>query len=172
MVLLASYSFYFLSPYPGKNCYFSVALSFFGPVISGVGSLFLGGGGSVSQAFFAMFRLMITRKEDSFDYKVYHESGRKVLLGGKDIKSEMDSSQVVLEKLKIKENVSHSFSFYGLDGLFTEEEINEAIRIMSGVGQSIRHIHVELRTMLGDNYAAKYPKYGSTSEKLPKLNKR
>ena len=69
--------------------------TFFGPVISDVQShpFF-----PVSQTFLALFRLMITRKKDRFDYKVYHKSGRNVLLGGS---LEMDSSQVVLEELKI-----------------------------------------------------------------------
>ena len=112
---------------------------------------------------------MITRKKDRFDYEVYHKSGRKVWLGGGgggDIKSEMDSSHMVLEELKIIEDINHNLSFYDLNGLFTEEEIKEATRIISGLCQSFRHIHVELRTMFGDNYAEKYPKYGVNFDKL------
>ena len=78
----------------------------------------------------------------------------------------MDTSQVALEVFNIIEDISHILPFYDLDSLFTEEEIKEAIGIISGLGQSFRHIHDEFSIILWDNYVAKYPKNDSTPDKL------
>ena len=74
--------------------------------------------------------------------------------------------QEVLEELKIVEDVSHSLNVYALDELITEDEINEALGIMSGLCQKYRHIHVELKSKVGDVYNERYPKYNVTVNKL------
>ena len=78
----------------------------------------------------------------------------------------MDQSQVVLEELKIVEDISHSLDLYKLDELLTEEETNEAVGILSGLSKDYRHVHVELKTTLGDDYVGKYPKYDVMSGKM------
>ena len=109
---------------------------------------------------------MISRKKDRIDYKVYHETGKKVLVEGKGTGSKMSSAQIEIEELKIVEDISHNLALYKLEDLCTEEEIKEAVDVISELGQSYRHVHVELKSVLGETYEDKYKKYEDISSKL------
>ena len=95
---------------------------------------------------------MNTRKKDRLDYKILQETGRKVVIPRRENVVMKMVEQEVLEQLKIVEDVSHSLNVYALDELSTEDELSDALGIMSGLSQNYRHIHVELKSKLGDAY--------------------
>ena len=64
------------------------------------------------------------------------------------------------------EDIEHNRSLYVLEELFTEDEIKEPIKIFTDLSKSYRYVHVELKNMLGEDYEARYPEYGKTSENL------
>ena len=107
---------------------------------------------------------MNTRKGDRIDYKIYHRTGRKVLMEGGQ--SKMDSSQIILRELKVVEDIDHNLSVYNLCELLFEDEIKEAIDEMSTLSKVYRHIHVDLKNHFPEEYVKKYPKYGEISEML------
>ena len=102
---------------------------------------------------------MITRRIDRFDYKIFHETGEKVLLPGRENSNLKMAEKEAVESLKIEGDINHSLSIYVLEDLYTEDEVDEGIRVISSLCQEYRHIHVELRTKLGETYKEQYPKY-------------
>ena len=115
---------------------------------------------------------MNTRAKDRIDYKVLHETGRKVLLvGSGNLNNKMDPSQDVLDELKVTEDIKHTLDIYDLDDLMTEEEIREASGIVSDLCQKYRHVHVNLKYKLGNGYEAQYPNYGNIVEQLKKFGR-
>ena len=80
-------------------------------------------------------------------------------------------NNVVIEECKIMEDINHCLSLYVLKELHSEEEIKEALAEMLHLSQNFRHVHVELKALLGDEYKAKYPLYSDTYESLMKYVK-
>ena len=80
-------------------------------------------------------------------------------------------NNVVIEECKIMEDINHCLSLYVLKELHSEEEIKEALAEMLHLSQNFRHVHVELKALLGDKYNAKYPLYNDTYESLMKYVK-
>ena len=76
----------------------------------------------------------------------------------------MDPKKAKLEELKIVEDIKLNCDLYKLEDLFSEEEISEAIDIISNLFTSYRHFHVELKQLLGDDYEVKYPTYWKNVE--------
>ena len=107
---------------------------------------------------------MITRSKDRFDYKVYHETGSKVSLGGGE--TGMDPAQVMIRELQIVGVIHHSLALYDLDDLFTEDEISEGIGVMTDLGKNYRHLHVELKSHLQADYEDRYPLYNDFCSKI------
>ena len=100
---------------------------------------------------------MTSREKVRFCYKTYHTTGEKVVREGK---VDMELNRVVIEECKIMEDVVHSLDLYELMGLESEEEIREGINAIQSVSQRYRHIHVELKNLLGDEeHDVKYPLY-------------
>ena len=107
---------------------------------------------------------MNLRKKERFDYKTFHETGRKVVLGKKTSNIEMDTEKIM--ELKIKADIDHVLGIYVLDDLVSGDDISEGLNEISNLSQNFRHIHVELRNKLGDDYEDRYPEYDKTVEKL------
>ena len=78
----------------------------------------------------------------------------------------MEASQVIHQELKIVEDIDHNLSVYNLSELLTEEEIKEAIEEISTLSKVYRHIHVDLKNLLPEEYENKYPNYAKKSKML------
>ena len=50
--------------------------------------------------------------------------------------------------------------------MIVEDEIKEGLDAISELSRNYRHVHVQLKHELGDNYDGKYPEYEKTSEQL------
>lgn len=108
---------------------------------------------------------MNTRSQSRFDYKIFHETGDKVLnKGEKDYKM---GTQEQVDELKLREDIKHALRVYPLDELETETEILEFLGVLNELSQKFRHFHIDLQNKLAlENYSELYPDYEKVSEKL------
>ena len=60
---------------------------------------------------------------------------------------------------KIVKDIQYNVKLYDLAELYSEEEIKEAIVIISDLSRKYRHVHVELENELGVNYKEKRGDY-------------
>ena len=71
---------------------------------------------------------------------------------------------IVIEEAKIREDIEHNLKLYAVDDLETEEEIREGIELINNLGQSFRHVHVDLKTKIPEHKNT-YHDYGEISKK-------
>ena len=83
----------------------------------------------------------------------------------------MELNHVVLEERKIMGDIGHCFNLYILSELLLEDEVKEALEVMLKLCKDFRDVHVELKTLLGDDYEKTYPLYENTYNKLFKYIK-
>ena len=118
----------------------------------------------------------------NLEYKTYHNTGKKVIKtsqnnldlpdnqpGGK-VSTYIDkmawAEKSVLE-LQIVEDISESLLIFSVVDLDTENEVSEGLEVVSDLSQKYRHVHVELRTLMGEEaYAEKYGDYAKRCETL------
>ena len=118
----------------------------------------------------------------NLEYKTYHNTGDKVIKtsqnnldlpdnqpGGK-VSTYIDkmawAEKSVLE-LQIVEDISESLLIFSVVDLDTEKEVSEGLEVVSDLSQKYRHVHVELRTLMGEEaYAEKYGDYAKRCETL------
>ena len=116
------------------------------------------------------------RRAARLDYKVYHETGVKVVMDDLEMAEggaqEQTVDDLVLEELKLMEDIRHDFNLYNPDDLVSYEETAEALGVISVSGQKYRHLHVTLKSKLDDEeYDVKYPKYDENLGKITKFSK-
>ena len=112
------------------------------------------------------------------DYAVLNDTGERVLrsVQGRDqVRAEQiletfgenspDMDEKFLYELKIKEDLENSLDLYALDDLDCEEDINEGVRIISELCKNLRHVHVDLRSGLQEDYQEQYPDYPDLEKK-------
>ena len=108
---------------------------------------------------------MNTRKKDRLDYKIFHETGRKVVILREKMSSEskMDNSPApdpeVMSEMKIRGDIKHALEIYAIEDLLSWDEISEGLGVISELAQQFRHVHVDLRVKLGQEYESQYPSY-------------
>ena len=107
--------------------------------------------------------LMTSRSKVRLDYLIYHREGRKVSKEGGE--AEMDLDKIKFDEKLLVEDINHSLEVFKLAELNTEEEIREAVGIISDLSSKYRHLHVALKD-LADDYVTSYPEYGKISLKL------
>ena len=107
---------------------------------------------------------MTSRSKARICYRTYHSTGEKVFLP--ESGANMDLNNVVVEECKVMEDINHSLALYGLSELFSEEEVKEAYGELLQLSQKYRHVHVELKALLGNEYGEKYPLYQNTYDRL------
>ena len=77
----------------------------------------------------------------------------------------MDLDKIKFDEKLLVEDINHSLEVFKLAELNTEEEIREAVGIISDLSSKYRHLHVALKD-LTDDYVTNYPEYGKISLKL------
>ena len=90
------------------------------------------------------------------DYSIFHKTGKKVDKN----RNKMDEvrREKRVKELQLRDDIDEAFTLYALADLETEDEISEGIAQISELGREYRHIHVELKEILGDNaYGTEYP---------------
>ena len=76
----------------------------------------------------------------------------------------MATSEV--RELQVVGEINHNIELYNLDELISEDEISEGVDTLRELGKEFRHLHVELQSQLGSDYAGNYPHYGKTANKV------
>ena len=76
-----------------------------------------------------------------------------------------------VEELKIVEDIRHSIGTYrNIEDFDTMEEIEEGVAIINQLSREYRHLHVELKSELGnEDYSEKYPNYDDTVNRMSKF---
>ena len=107
----------------------------------------------------------------NIDYVVYHRTGDKVL---KSRSNSLEIAESVMEQpqdkmalneksileLQVVEDLTESFLIFDLEDLETKQELTEGMEQISELGKKFRHVHVELKNLMGETeYAEKYPNY-------------
>ena len=96
------------------------------------------------------------------DYRIFHEQGIK-----RDLTTMADVRNTMrVRELQICDDLVDAFTLFNLDELDTCEEISEGMTHITELGKQYRHIHVELKELLGDApYTAAYPLDDDQEEK-------
>ena len=99
---------------------------------------------------------------------MYHKRGKKV---EKVDQGEIKMGDKAVEELKIVEDIRHSIGTYrNIEDFDTMEEIEEGVAIINQLSREYRHLHVELKSELGnEDYGAKYPNYDDTVNRMSKF---
>ena len=124
------------------------------------------------------------RSVPRLDYAVLNDTGERVVRSAvgwdqpqlETIEEGRENSQkmaedLIIKELKIKDDLKHSFEVYDLDDLDCEEDICEGNRIISGLCRDLRHVHVNLRAELKENYEDQYPDYPDLERECIKYSK-
>ena len=91
------------------------------------------------------------------DYKIFNKTGEKVLKSRRSEK--MALSEKKLKELKVRGDIQEIFDTCAGDDLETVDEITENLEEMNRLGKEYRHIHIELKSLMGDEYASAYANY-------------
>ena len=78
----------------------------------------------------------------------------------------MEGNKMGVDEKVIVEDIEHSLDLYDLNELSTENEVVEAVSIISELSSRYRHLHVQLS--LAEGYEELYPEYGATVGKMNK----
>ena len=90
------------------------------------------------------------------DYSIFHKTGKKVDKNRNNMDEVRREKRV--KELQLRDDIDEAFTLYALTDLENEDEISEGIAQISELGREYRHIHVELKEILGDNaYGTEYP---------------
>ena len=105
---------------------------------------------------------MFTRSKDRLDYKILHETGRKIVKEG----GEADMGSKEIEELKLREDIDHTLKLYDLDQLDTVNEVNEGVELVTQLSQNYRHLLVEIKVTDEQNYIKNEAKCKIRTDKL------
>ena len=102
----------------------------------------------------------------SFDYKVYNDTGNKVPKVRASAKMSKDSlDEKKLLELRIFDDIKNVYdSNVDLEELETVEEITEVLDEILLLNKQYRHVHVDLKYLMGDGYAGVYGEYAQRLE--------
>ena len=109
--------------------------------------------------------------KSDFDYGIYHETGVKVSIE-RAVSSNMAEQKQLEEKklleLQIFDDIQDIYDTHILDELDGLEELEDVLAEVSMLTKKFRHIHVELKFRLGNDYNDSYPEFDKRLEGLRK----
>ena len=109
------------------------------------------------------------RGKRDIDYSIFHSTGRKV----DKVRDEMTDvrEEKRVKEIQICDDLEEAFTLYAPDDLETEDEVSEGLAYISDLGKEYRHIHIELKELLGEElYAQSYPE-SKVTERVRKYTK-
>ena len=101
------------------------------------------------------------RGKRDIDYSIFHSTGKKV----DKVRDEMTDvrEEKRVKEIQICDDLEEAFTLYALDDLETEDGVSEGLAYISDLGKEYRHIHIELKELLGEKpYAETYPESHKT----------
>ena len=107
----------------------------------------------------------------SFEYKIYHGTGDKVPKVRDSAKMSKDTlDEKKLSELRIFDDIKNVYdSNVDLDELDTVEDLTEVLDEILLLNKQYRHVHVDLKYLMGDGYAAVYCEYAQRLEGMRKF---
>ena len=110
-----------------------------------------------------------TRKcKTDFDYGIYNETGVKVAVDRTSVKMASPLEEKKLFELQIFDDIQYIYDTNVLGEIDDVEDLNEVLIEISDLNKRFRHIHVELKYLLGEGYAGAYPEFDKRLEGLKK----
>ena len=102
-----------------------------------------------------------TRAVERFDYKVYNDTGRKVLKETRDknLVEMATHEKTIDDEKKLCLKIERFLDEYVFEILFEVEEIEKGIVVLRKLVESYEGLHVELKRGLGGAYDASYENY-------------
>ena len=91
------------------------------------------------------------------NYKVYHETGRKVLKEKQKVVMSTVAERAVISEKGCVEDIEDFLETNQLDEIDEIEDLTEVINNISEIGKQYRHYHAELKVLLGEQYLLDYP---------------
>ena len=85
------------------------------------------------------------------DYSLLHCAGVKLR------KSQaMDAQKLRVSEKQLEDDISENLNLYALCDLDNLDEVLEGLDIITDLGKSFRHLHIELQEALGNEYLGQY----------------
>ena len=107
---------------------------------------------------------MNTRGGNQLDYRILHETGKKVYkVQGRRLEM---AEKIKVDELKVRGDIKYAVTMYDITAEITEDAVIEGKGVVKDLSQKFRHTHVEWKNALGDDYENEYPDYITVSEKL------
>ena len=97
-----------------------------------------------------------TRIKDQIDYKIYNDTGKKVIKSNKKNYSVMEGVQ---NEMKLVCKIKRFTNDFSLELLFDISDIEEGLKEIRNLSEQYENVHVELKIELGESYADKYTGY-------------
>ena len=108
-----------------------------------------------------------TRKGKSdIDYRVYHNTGEKVSIDRTSEKMASPLEEKKLLELQIFDDIKYTYDTNLIAEIEGVEELGDLLIEISDLTKRFRHVHVELKLLLGEGYADAYPDFDKRLEGL------
>ena len=78
----------------------------------------------------------------------------------------MDPNRLRLEQLKVLDSLNFHLALNNVDDLLSAEECKGAVSTVTELYNRYRSVHVELQSLLGDNYQAEYPRVNVKNDEV------
>lgn len=116
-----------------------------------------------------------SRSKPRIDYKIYDQTGKKILkesaklleLSNKLEKElAMSENQLSDQETKLRLEISGFWGEYDLDDLYGIDQISDSISELKNIKRRFENVHVDLRRNLEEEWAPKYPGYDDLVERM------
>ena len=107
--------------------------------------------------------------KSDIDYRVYHNTGEKVSIDRTSEKMASPLEEKKLLELQIFDDIKYTYDTNLIAEIEGVEELGDLLIEISDLTKRFRHIHVELRFLLGEDYAPAYPEFDKRLEGLKKF---
>ena len=98
-----------------------------------------------------------------FDYRIFNETGKKVI---KVRKNPLKMSDLKIENLSCLNEIDSFFQINSIGEIELADELVTYVEELSDLGKNYRNIHSKLTVELGDTYGTEYPDFDKNNKKI------
>ena len=106
------------------------------------------------------------------DYKVYHETGKKVLKEKQNLVMSTVAERAVISEKCCVDDIEDFLETNQLDEVDDVEDLTEIINCVSEIAKQYRHCHAELKVLLDEKYLQDYPNSKQHVERMRDFTKK
>ena len=118
-----------------------------------------------------MSRVKSRKVKVDIDYRVFHETGRKVLKVPSSLVMNTSRERLVIREMTCVEDIEEFFATNDLEELDNVEDLEEYLATLAEISKEFRYVHAELKFILEDEYGAGYAVSKLHLEKIRKFIK-